>query len=101
MYLVGLAQIVITDSWPDLNTKSFIYANDLAIVTQGRNFGHFEKILTSSLHNLSEYYRNNCLKTNPAKTQTCAFHLNTREATRKFKITGKILRWNTQTSQST
>ena len=29
----------------------------------------------------------NCLKANPSKTQTCAFHLNNREAGRKLRIT--------------
>lgn len=67
-------------------TKSFIYADDLALVTQARDFDAVEKQLTVALKDLSEYYRVNNLRPNPAKTQVCAFHLRNREAYRKLTV---------------
>ena len=46
-----------------------------------------ETILTATLQNQGKYYENNNLRTNPDKTQTCAFHLKNREANRKLNIT--------------
>ena len=38
-------------------------------------------------YTLAEYYERNDLRANPGKTQTCAFHLTNREASRKLNIT--------------
>ena len=68
-------------------TRSFIYADDLCIATQRSTLEQTETILTEALHNLGEYYERNHLRANPDKTQTCAFHLKNREASRKLNIT--------------
>ena len=68
-------------------TRSFIYAGDLCIATQRSTFEQTEIILTEALHNLGDYYERNHLRANPDKTQTCAFHLMHREASRKLNIT--------------
>ena len=68
-------------------TRNFIYADDLCITTQRSTFEQTETILTEALHNLGEYYARYHLRANPGKTQTCAFHLNKREASRKLNIT--------------
>ena len=66
-------------------TRSFIYADDLCIATQRNTFDQTETIITKALQNLGEYW--NYLRVNPDKTQTCAFHLNNREASRTLNIT--------------
>ena len=68
------------------DTRSFIYADDLAIAAQGPTFEGLEATLSDALSELSIYYKRNCLKANPTKTQACAFHLNNREAGRKLRI---------------
>uniref|UniRef100_A0A803SZ68 Reverse transcriptase domain-containing protein n=1 Tax=Anolis carolinensis TaxID=28377 RepID=A0A803SZ68_ANOCA len=68
-------------------TKSFIYADDLGLTTQAKDFETVEKQLTNALKDLSSYYKENHLKPNPSKTQVCAFHLRNREANRKLKVT--------------
>ena len=69
------------------DTRSFIYADDLAIAAQSPTFEGLETTLSDALSDLSTCYKRNCLKTNPSKTQTCAFHLHNREAGRKRRIT--------------
>ena len=79
---------VYTNDQPVHNeTRSFIYADDLCIATQRSTFEQTETILTQVLQNLGEYYERNHLRANPGKTQTCAFHLKNREASRKLNIT--------------
>ena len=68
-------------------TRSFIYADDLCIATQRSTFEQTDTIFSEELHNLGEYYVRNHLRAHPDKTQTCAFHLKNREASRKLHIT--------------
>ena len=68
-------------------TRSFIYADGLCIGTQRNTFEQIETILTEALQNLGKYYETIHLRANPDKTQTCAFHLKYREASRKLNIT--------------
>jgi len=67
-------------------TKHFIYADDLAITTQGKTFEEVEVNLNDTLNTMKEYYNDNYLKPNPAKTQITAFHLRNRDAKRKLRI---------------
>ena len=67
----------------------FIYADDLCITTQRRDFQHVEHTLELALDEMSIYYSSNHLKPNLAKTQICCFHLRNREAQRKLDVT-----WN-------
>ena len=79
---------VYTNDQPVHNaTRSLIYADDLYIATQRSIFEQTETILTEALQNLGEYYERNNLRANHDKTQTCAFHLKNREASRKLNIT--------------
>lgn len=68
-------------------TESFIYADDCAITAQADCFDNVEQKLSKALIELSAYYRENQLRPNPSKTQTCAFHLKNRQAARTLKIT--------------
>ena len=48
-------------------TRSFVYADDLAVTTQSTDFAPIEETLTSALDGLSEYYTTNQLGANPTK----------------------------------
>ena len=60
------------------DTRSFIYADDLCIASQGNDFNNIEASLTSALSTMTTYYDTNQLRANPSKTQVCAFHLRNR-----------------------
>ncbi|XP_030847026.1 uncharacterized protein LOC115926449 [Strongylocentrotus purpuratus] len=70
-------------------TRSFIYADDLGIAAQNSHIDKIETTLSSALDNLTDYYNNNHLKANPAKTQVSLFHLRNYNAGRKLS-----LKWN-------
>ena len=79
---------VYTNDQPVHNeTRSFIYADDLCIATQRSTFDYTETILTEALNNLGDYYERNHSRANHDRTQTCAFYLKNREASRKLNIT--------------
>ena len=61
------------------DSRSFIYADDLYIASQGNDFNDTEASLTSALSIRITYYDTNQLRANPSKTQVCAFHLRNRE----------------------
>ena len=56
-------------------TRSFIYADDLDIAAQSPNIDNIEATLSSVLDNLTNYYNDNQMKANYAKTQVSLFHL--------------------------
>ena len=64
------------------DTRSFIYADDMCIASQGNDFNTIEASLTSALSTMPTYYDTNQLRANPSKTLVCAFHLRNREAKR-------------------
>ena len=68
------------------DTRSFIYADDLCIASQGNDFNNIEASLTSALITMTTYYDTNQLRANPSKTQMCAFHLRNREAKRELNV---------------
>ena len=70
-------------------TRSFVYADDLAVTTQSTDFAPIEETLTSALDGLSEYYTTNQLRANPTKTQVSLFHLRNRECGKQLNIS-----WN-------
>ena len=67
-------------------TRSFVYADDLAVTTQSTDFAPIEETLTSALGGLSEYYTTNQLRANPTKTQVSLFHLRNRECGKQLNI---------------
>ena len=70
-------------------TRSFVYADDLAVTTQSTDFAPIEETLNSALDGLSEYYTTNQLRANPTKTQVSLFHLRNRECGKQLNIS-----WN-------
>ena len=51
-------------------TRSFVYADDIAVTTQSTEFTPIEETLPSALVGLSEYYTANQLRANPTKTES-------------------------------
>jgi len=70
----------------DSDVKHCIYADDTAIVTQHEHFENIEQKLATTLDALGKYYRRNHLKSNPGKTQVCAFRLRNRCAGRTLNV---------------
>ena len=68
------------------DTRSFIYADELCIASQGNDFNNTESSLTFALSTMTTYYDTNQLRANPPKTQVCAFHLRIREAKREMDL---------------
>ena len=83
--------IYTNDQPRDLQTKSFAYADDLCVTSQQPTFSAVEASLANALNGLHQYYAENSLKTNPAKTQVCSFHLKNRDANCPLNIM-----WNGQ-----
>jgi len=70
-------------------TKSFVYARDLCVAAQSNKFHEVEAHLGEAPEELTPYYVTNHLRTNPAKTQVCVFHLRKKEAEHELNIS-----WN-------
>ena len=68
------------------DTRSFIYADDVCLASQGNDFKNIEASLTSALSTMTTYDDTNQLRANPSKTQVCAFHLRNREAKRELNV---------------
>ena len=77
-------------------TRSFIYADDLCITAQYPTFTEVKDTIEEALSELTQYYRNNSLRSNPDKTQVTAFHLWNREVKRSLKIA-----WNGEGLENT
>ena len=71
------------------DTRSFVYADDLAVTTESEDFAPIEETLTSDLDGLSKFYTTNQLRANPSKTQISHFHLVNRECGKQLNIS-----WN-------
>ena len=69
--------------------RSFVYADDLAVITQSTDFAPIEESLTSALDCMSEYYTTNQLRANPTNTHVSLFHLRNRECGKQLNIS-----WN-------
>ena len=81
-----LFNIYTNDQPVHAGTRSFIYADDMCIASQGNDFNNIEASLTSALSTMTTYYDTNQLRANPSKTQVCVFHLRNREAKRELNV---------------
>ena len=80
------------------DTRSFVYAGDLCIASQGNDFNNIESSLTSALNTMT-HYDTNQRRANPAKTLVCAFHLRNREAKRELNVVWNATRLSNTTTQ--
>ena len=81
-----LFKIYTNDQPRSEGTCRFIYADDLALAAQDREFGIVEERLSNALDELTPYYEENHLRAHPSKTQVCAFYLRNREANRTLNV---------------
>ena len=81
-----LFNIYTNDQPVHADTRSFIYADDWCIASQGNDFNNIEASLMSALSTMSTYYDTNQLRANPSKTHVCDFHLRNREAKRELNV---------------
>ncbi|KAJ4931783.1 hypothetical protein JOQ06_011077, partial [Pogonophryne albipinna] len=81
-----LFNIYTNDQPKSVDTRRFIYADDLGIGAQATDFKTVEDRLSNALAELTPYYEENHLRANPSKTQVCAFHLRNREAKRQLEV---------------
>jgi hypothetical protein len=75
-----------THDLPQTSSKKFIYADDIAILSQHHTFEGLEKDLNKDLKSISAYLKTWSLKLNPQKTIHTCFHLNNSEAQRPLNI---------------
>ena len=60
---------IYTNDQPEFkDIRRFIYADDLCLATQSNSFKAIERRLTKALKTLTDYYYENSLNANPAKT---------------------------------
>jgi hypothetical protein len=71
------------------NTKGpyFQYVDDKAIAYQSIDLKGGRKALTEDLITMNKYLSKWHLKSNPTKTEVCAFHLNNKKAREELKMT--------------
>lgn len=70
--------------------RRFIYADDLCITTQQENFQKIEAVLESALQEMTTYYKNNHLETQPIKNPTMQFPS---QKSRCEKRTERLMGW--------
>lgn len=81
---------------PTTKSTKFIYADDIALVTQSSNFEDGERILTEDLEKMSAFFKTWRLIPSTTKTEVSCFHLVNRNANFKPTIlfNGHKLRYN-------
>ncbi len=75
-----------TNDLPCLQSRMFIYADDIAIAYQAKSFKELEDVMNKDMEKLAKYFENWRLKPNTTKTVHCIFHLNNRQASRKLNL---------------
>jgi len=63
-----------------------VYADDSEIAVKDDTFESVEVKLSTMLDTIGNYYKVNHLKSNPTKTNICAFHLRNKYANRKSVV---------------
>ncbi|XP_037872507.1 uncharacterized protein LOC119629719 [Bombyx mori] len=87
---------VYTHDLPETLSRKFAYADDLALVAQGRSIETTESHLYNDMTTLDDYFIRWRLCPNASRTQVCYFHLNNRQANKKPNVTfrGSTLPFN-------
>jgi hypothetical protein len=75
-----------TSDLPPINSRKFIYADDLAMAYQHQNFENVENGLSDDLIPLNKCFTKWRLCPNPQKTDVCSFHLVSSQKNRKLKV---------------
>ena len=64
-----------TSDLPKTQSKTYIYADDIALMISGKTFGPIEQSLSEDLDNMSRYFNNWRLKINTGNIVCTSFHL--------------------------
>lgn len=68
---------------PNTVSRKCIYADDVALVTQGTPFEEIESVLNADLVKVQKYFQKWNLKMNPNKSVTTILYSNNRETSRE------------------
>jgi hypothetical protein len=77
---------IYTADIPTTNSRKFIYADDIAIVTQANRFEDLEPVLNADLRILEDYFKSWYLQPNPGKTVSTTLHLSNQQAGRELNV---------------
>lgn len=66
--------------------QEHLYADDLALAYQNKDFEGLEKILPENLDILHKFYNQWRLKPNPSKIEVTLFHLNNKRANQEIRV---------------
>jgi len=69
-----------TQDIPETTSQKFVYADDICLATQNKEYGTLEHTLEEDLQILENYFKKWRLKPNPSKTVVSEFHLKNRLA---------------------
>ena len=86
---------IYTYDLPSIISRTFAYADDLALLHSSGNWKNLEKTLSQDMSTLSAYLQTWRLKLSHTNTMMAAFHLNNREAKREPKVykNGRLLQF--------
>ena len=70
-----MSNIYTNDQPVSPGTRSFIYSDNIGLAIQNHNIDNIEATFSTALQNLTKYYKDNLVKSNPAKIQISLFHL--------------------------
>lgn len=84
-----------TNDLPRIQSRLFIYADDIAIAYQAKSFKELKDATNKDLEKMSKYFKDWRLRPNIGKTVHCIFHLNNRQASRELNLTlnGKTVKY--------
>lgn len=69
-----------------MSRLELLEADDIALTYRIKDLGQAETTLTEDLASLCSYFNTLRLKPSESKTEVCAFHLNNKQANRKFTV---------------
>src|SRR5699024_2134815 len=87
---------VYTSDLPETLSRKFVYADDLALTFQHKEFEQLEKQLSQDATALCDYFKKWRLCVNPSKTEVSCFHLANSQKDKKINVTlnGTALKHN-------
>ena len=77
---------IYTSDLPPTRSKKYVYADDICLGYQDRDFDSLSSILTSDLASLCQYFKHWRLKLSEPKTTSSCFHLDNHQARRELDV---------------
>lgn len=81
---------------PSTKSRKFVYADDIALAIQRKNFTQLNTILTDDLERCADFFRKWRLKPSTSKTEVSCFHLDNRQSMAELQVEceGQLLSHN-------